>query len=198
MIIAASGMCEAGRVRHHLKRLLWREEATVLLVGYQAAGTLGRLLQDGRRAIRIQGEDIKARARIRSLDVYSGHADARGLLRWAGARKPVSGSIFLNHGEPESLEALKRRLSEGGFESEKVVIAELDQAYRLKRARIGAREDTKAPRIEPRAASRLDWHNARSQFLAALNERLDGAASDADREAILAALAKKVQEQSEC
>lgn len=195
IIIAASGMCEAGRVRHHLKRLLWREEATVLLVGYQAAGTLGRLLQDGRRAIRIQGEDIKARARIRSLDVYSGHADARGLLGWAHARKPISGSIFLNHGEPENLEALRRRLSEDGFENEKVVIAELDQAYRLKHARPGARENPKTPRIEPRAASRLDWHNARSQFLAALNERLDGAVSDAEREAILAALAKQVQEQ---
>jgi metallo-beta-lactamase family protein len=195
VIIAASGMCEAGRVRHHLKRLLWREEATVLLVGYQAAGTLGRLLQDGRRAIRIQGEDIKARARIRSLDVYSGHADARGLLRWAGARKPISGSIFLNHGEPENLEALKRRLSEDGFESEKVVIAELDQVYRLKHARLGARENPRAPRIEPRAASRLDWHNARSLFLAALNERLNGAASDAERETILAALAKQMQEQ---
>lgn len=196
VIIAASGMCEAGRVRHHLKRLLWREEATVLLVGYQAAGTLGRLLQDGRRAIRIQGEDIKARARIRSLDVYSGHADARGLLRWASARKPVSGSIFLNHGEPENLEALKRRLSENGFEGERVVIAELDQSYRLKHARLGARENPRTPRIEPRAASRLDWHNARSQFLAALNERLDGAASDTEREVILAALAKQMQERS--
>jgi metallo-beta-lactamase family protein len=76
-------MCDAGRVRHHLKRLFWRPKATVLLTGYQAAGMLGRLLQEGRRAVRIQGDDIKVGARIRMIDVYSGHADAAGLGKWA-------------------------------------------------------------------------------------------------------------------
>ena len=110
VIVAASGMCDAGRVRHHLKRLLWRPEATILLSGYQAIGTLGRLLQEGRDIVRIQGSEIKVLARIRNLEVYSGHADGPGLLGWAEARAPIHGTIILTHGEPKNLEGLKRRL----------------------------------------------------------------------------------------
>ena len=83
VIIAASGMCDAGRVRHHLKRLLWRRDATIMLVGYQAIGTLGRVLAEGRQDIRIRGDAVKVRARIRQLDIYSGHADGPALVAWA-------------------------------------------------------------------------------------------------------------------
>ncbi|MHA4915600.1 MBL fold metallo-hydrolase RNA specificity domain-containing protein, partial [Enterococcus faecium] len=83
--------------------LLWRDEVSVLLSGYQAVGTLGRLLQEGQRNVRIQGEQIKVRAHIRALDVYSGHADAPALGRWANARGPIRGNMFLVHGEPDSL-----------------------------------------------------------------------------------------------
>ncbi len=185
VIIAASGMCDAGRIRHHLKRLLWRDEVTVLIVGYQAIGTLGRLLQEGRQRVRIQGEEIKVRARVRALDVYSGHADATGLVNWVKARAPVSGSIFLVHGEPQNLAGLKRRLGEANVSGAEVMVAELDQSYRIRPAVTGEREEGHAPRIEPKAVSRLDWHNARAEFLSVLQESLEGAADDAAREAIL-------------
>jgi glycosyltransferase involved in cell wall biosynthesis len=82
-------MCDAGRVRRHLKEWLWRREGTVLLVGFQAQGSLGRILQEGAKRVRIQGEEIEVRAAIRSLDLYSGHADARELERWIAARAPI-------------------------------------------------------------------------------------------------------------
>lgn len=184
VIIAASGMCDAGRIRHHLKRLLWKADATVLIVGYQAVGTLGRLLVDGRREVRIQGDVIKVRAAVREIDVYSGHADAAGLVRWAQARGPVAGKVFLVHGEPPNLKGLSRRLADAGFSDDAVVIASLDESYRL---RPGAAEAgvQGAPRIAREAVAELDWHNARAGFLGALNARLAAARDDAERQRLL-------------
>ena len=82
IVIAASGMCEAGRIRHRLKNWIWRAEATVLLVGFQAQGTLGRILKDGATDVRIQGDEFKVKARIRAIDLYSGHADGPELAAW--------------------------------------------------------------------------------------------------------------------
>lgn len=183
VIIASSGMCDAGRVRHHLKRLLWRDDATVLLTGYQAIGTLGRLLQEGRKAVSIQGDEVKVRARVRSIDVYSGHADAHGLVDWIKARAP-SGSIFLTHGEPENLRGLKRRLIRAGFDERQIIEAEIDAGYKLARARAPEREKRQA-RILAGQAARLDWHNQRSEFLTRLNAVLERAPDDAAREAML-------------
>lgn len=192
IIIAASGMCDAGRVRHHLKRLLWRPDATVLLTGYQAAGTLGRLLQEGRRAVRIQGDDIKVAARIRSIDVYSGHADAAGLVEWAKARAPRA-SVLLNHGEPEGLEALAQRLRDASRPALDVSPAQLDRTYVLSAEGAKIVPAERAPRIAAGAATQLDWHNARSELLALLNERLDAAPDDAARAAILSELTRQLR-----
>lgn len=193
VIIAASGMCDAGRVRHHLKRLLWREEATVLLSGYQAIGTLGRLLQEGRREVRIQGDDIKVRARVRTIDAYSGHADALGLLRWVAARGPIGGSIFLSHGEPDNLDGLKKRLEKAGGAPGGVTIAELDQSYRLKAAS-KPEWSQKLARLAPAETARLDWHNARAAFMAALNAELNAAKNNDAREAIIAKLSSMLKD----
>jgi metallo-beta-lactamase family protein len=183
IVMAASGMCDAGRIRRHLKRLLWNREATVLITGYQAVGTLGRLLVDGARRVRIQGEDFGVRARIRSIEVYSGHADAGGLVSWAQARGPVRGSIFLDHGEPPALEGLARRLAEAGQAREQVIIPQVDQAYRLSPAGAVA-GPAPPPRIAPGLAAAPDWHNARAQLILDLNERLEDMPPEA-REALI-------------
>ena len=187
IILAGSGMCDAGRIRKHLKRWLWNRQATVLLAGYQATGTLGRLLADGADRVRIQGDDIRVAAHVRILDVYSGHADAKALADWAVARGPVSGTTFLAHGEPPALEALKERLTANAFVGAHIEIADLDSTYRLSRSSARLTKD-RPPRIRAPAASSLDWHNSRARLLIELENRLDHATSDADREALIAQL----------
>ena len=113
-------MCDAGRIRHHLKRWLWHAKATVLLVGFQAQGTLGRFLVDGVKAVRIQGEEIKVAARIRRLDEYSGHADGPELARWIAARRPIKRGVFLVHGEEPALAGLAERIAERTVPAAKV------------------------------------------------------------------------------
>ena len=98
VILSASGMCEAGRIRHHLKHNLWREESTILFVGYQAEGTLGRHLQDGATEIRLFGELVQVRAKIATMDGISGHADQSMLLNWMAAMTHKPKKVFVNHG----------------------------------------------------------------------------------------------------
>ena len=99
VIISASGMCEAGRIRHHLKHNLWRPECTILFVGYQAVGTLGRALVEGTDEVKLFGETIEVRADIRSLAGISGHADKDGLLAWVEGFKKKPEAVFVVHGE---------------------------------------------------------------------------------------------------
>jgi metallo-beta-lactamase family protein len=108
IIISASGMCEAGRIRHHLKYNLWRPESTVLFIGYQAEGTLGRLILDGQRSVRIFGDEITVKADIRNIECYSSHADQAGLLQWLKNFSCPPGEVFLVHGEPDATEPLAR------------------------------------------------------------------------------------------
>ncbi len=98
IIISASGMCEAGRIRHHLKHNLWRSECTVLFVGYQADGTLGRIIIDGTPYVRLFGDDIQIKARIEKLEGISSHADRDGLLRWLEGFSAKPKTVFVNHG----------------------------------------------------------------------------------------------------
>lgn len=99
VIISASGMCEAGRIRHHLKHNLWRPECTILFVGYQAAGTLGRAIVEGAREVKLFGETIEVRASVLTLEGMSGHADKNGLIDWVEAFEEKPRRVFVVHGE---------------------------------------------------------------------------------------------------
>lgn len=99
VIISASGMCEAGRIRHHLKHNLWKDTNTILFVGYQAEGTLGRKLLNGAKTVNLFGEEIRVNAKIDSIVGMSGHADRDMLLNWLGSLETPPTKVFVNHGE---------------------------------------------------------------------------------------------------
>ena len=115
VILSASGMCEAGRIRHHLKHNLWRPECTVLFVGYQAVGTLGRTLIDGATTVKLFGEPIEVQAEICQLTGMSGHADKNGLLHWVGSFAEKPKRVFVIHGEDEVENIFVDTLTQKGF-----------------------------------------------------------------------------------
>ena len=112
VIISASGMCEAGRIRHHLKHNLWRKECTILFVGYQAVGTLGRILVDGAERVKLFGEEIEVNAEVKVLAGVSGHADKNGLISWISAFNPKPAAVFIVHGEDRVAESFRLALIE--------------------------------------------------------------------------------------
>ena len=108
IILSASGMCEAGRIKHHLKHNIWRKECTVLFVGYQGEGTLGRRILEGDNKVRIHSEEIAVEAEIREISSFSAHADQEGLLNWLrGYDRTLPKQVFLVHGEEEAIADLK-------------------------------------------------------------------------------------------
>ena len=193
IVMAASGMCDAGRIRHHLKHHLWRRGTTVLLVGFQAVGTLGSLLAGGAQSVRIHGEDIRIRARIRRIDAYSGHADADELVAWMQERLPIARATFLTHGEEPALTALRDRLIASGLESERVLIPRLDDEIDLL---TGAASPQAAPRrLPPDAVGRPDWHNELAQITLDLRAALDGAAGSKARDKILRRVRRALEDE---
>ncbi len=115
VIISASGMCEAGRIRHHLKHNLWQENNIILFVGYQAEGSLGRKLIEGAKTVKLFGEEIAVNAQICTLHGSSGHADCDGLINWVLAFKEKPELIFVNHGDDSACEDFKKLLIEKGY-----------------------------------------------------------------------------------
>lgn len=118
VILSASGMCEAGRIRHHLKHNLWHPEDVILFVGYQAEGSLGRKLQEGAKTVRLFGEDIVVRAEIATLRGTSGHADRDGLLNWLKGFQTKPATVYVNHGDDDACKAFQNLLKELGYNAE--------------------------------------------------------------------------------
>lgn len=112
IIISASGMCDAGRIRHHLKHNLWNPKSSIVFVGYQANGTLGRRIVDGEKELSVLGEKIFVQAKIYNLEGFSGHADYEGLLDWVKGLQKAPQHIFLVHGETAAKEALEQKIRE--------------------------------------------------------------------------------------
>jgi len=112
MIISASGMCDAGRIKHHLKHNLWRKESTVIITGYQAEGTLGRRLIDGEKIVRIHGDSVMVKADVVKLEGFSGHIDNPGMLEWLSALKTPPKKIFIVHGEEDQQKGLEKSIKD--------------------------------------------------------------------------------------
>jgi len=110
IVIAGSGMCNGGRIRHHLKHNVWRNNAHVIFVGYQAIGTPGRALVDGARYFRIQGEEVIVKAAIHTLGGFSAHASQEQLLDWTAAFNQPRPQTYLIHGEETAKDVLRKQL----------------------------------------------------------------------------------------
>lgn len=111
IIISASGMCDAGRIKHHLKHNLWRPESSIVLVGYQAIGTLGHRIKSGNKKVRVFGEEIVVQSSIYSLEGFSAHGDRDDIIEWIESNEEMPKKIVLVHGEEESIFSLQRTLS---------------------------------------------------------------------------------------
>lgn len=139
IIISASGMCEAGRIKHHLKHNLWRSDSTIVFVGYQAKGTLGRRILEGEKTVNIFGEEITVNAEIQNIESFSGHADQKGIMDWISSFKKKPKKIFIVHGEDSAQKVLSEKIKDVfdietiipskydtyDFESDKVNVAEI-------------------------------------------------------------------------
>ncbi len=115
VIISASGLCDAGRIRHHLKHNLWRKDSTIVFVGYQAEGTLGRRLLEGTETVKMFGEEIAVHAKIYNFKGLSSHADRDHLLEWIEKFTPKPMQVFVVHGDAEVTEIFTETLHDRGF-----------------------------------------------------------------------------------
>ncbi|MFI5000158.1 MAG: MBL fold metallo-hydrolase RNA specificity domain-containing protein [Reyranellales bacterium] len=191
VILAGSGMCDGGRVKHHLKDHLWRPESTVLFVGYQAPGTLGALIRGGAKHVRIHGEEVRVKARIRSIDAYSGHADRDELVDWARPMLAELGTALLVHGEQHSIDGLADALALAGLSRERIAVPSLDQRFDLEHRdgrwiAVPAAIAAEMPRLgAAEASAQRDWHNDYAQILLDLRTVLQKATDDRTRRHLL-------------
>jgi metallo-beta-lactamase family protein len=197
IIMAASGMCDAGRIRQHLENNLSNPKATVLFVGYQAPGTLGNLILGGAKKVRIHGQEIVVNARIRSVDFYSAHADREQIIEWIRARMPITSGIFLSHGEQSVIEALRSRLIKIQTDPNLLFVPQLDEVFELGTGGAPKRYLDK-PRLDPAHLSEtavFDWHNDYAALLLELANDLRSLPDSEARRRKLADLRRTLKNQ---
>lgn len=183
IIISASGMCDAGRIKHHLKNNIWRKNATILFVGYQAPGTLGHVIVSGAKDVRIHGTDFKVHANIRQIGNYSAHADQSELIAWIEERAPITGALFLNHGEDDARLELRKILAGRGMDADKILLPQFDETFELQAAH-AASKGRPEKRIDDAALAR-DWHNDYAAFILHLGNTLEATSDPAERRALI-------------
>ena len=194
VIIAGSGMCEGGRIRHHLIRNLPNRQSRLLLSGFQVSGTLGSVLRDGAKRVRISGHDVIVKAQVAMLDGYSNHADRGGLVEWVKERSPISGSLFLVHGEEAALAGLSE--SVGALpQPPAVIIPALGETWQLHKgasATLAAKGRADASEL---TASR-DWISKLAALREDVEEKILQQPTSRDREKLLAALKRALERAS--
>ena len=192
IVLAGSGMCDAGRVKHHLKDHLWRTDSTVLFVGYQAPGTLGAVIRGGAASVRIHGEEVRVKARIRSIDAYSGHADRDELVAWTRPMMGRLGTALLVHGEQNAIDGLADALVRAGLPRNDIAAPELDQRFDFEHrdgrwTAVASAAAAEPPRLgAEQAGAGRDWHNDYAQLLLDMRAALRGAPDDRQRQQLLA------------
>lgn len=165
IIISASGMCEAGRIRHHLKHNLWDSRNSIVFVGYQAEGTLGRMLVEGAKEVKLFGEPIMVGAEIYNLEGFSGHADQKGLLDWLGGFQKEPKHIFLVHGETQSKIDFAAKVKEVfGYEP---IVVNGNTEYELETGEVLSREEVLREALDQEDVEKL------KDKLATLKSELD-------------------------
>lgn len=182
IILAASGMCEGGRIRHHLTHNLHRKDSTILFIGFQAQGSLGRVILEGANTVRISGTDVRVRAQIRRIDSYSAHADQSELIEWIEERQPIAGSLFLSHGEGGAIEVLRRLMQQRSPELA-VRVPEIGETYALAPGKPAKRTATGPAELQQ--AIGRDWQNSYAQFSTSLRQELGKIRTEKKRQAAI-------------
>jgi metallo-beta-lactamase family protein len=193
IVISASGMAEAGRIRHHLRNRLWQKSTTVLLVGFQAKGSLGSLLEEGAKRVTIMGDEINVAATIKRLDDYSGHADGPELVQWIKERLPIGKTIFLTHGEEERQIALAENLR-GLVADDCIIRPRIDDVYNLSGEACALLETETKPRIDPTSVAKLDWNNDLQSLVLDLGDELKKIADPKGKAAFVRKVRRALEE----
>ncbi len=195
IILAASGMCDAGRIRHHLKKWLWQKSATILFLGFQVPGTMGHLLLNGVKRVKIHGKEIVVKAQIKQLDIYSGHADNQELVDWVLERQPISRALFLTHGEEEMIAGMKSALISKGFDETRIYSPMLDDEFEL----LGVDQLPVSRKVKHRLMSdapvKQDWHNDLAQLTFDLRDAFEQAADDKARAKFIRRLRRAIDDE---
>ena len=156
-----------------------RRDSTILFVGFQAEGSLSRVILDGAQRVKISGRDVMVRAQIRRIDSYSAHADQSELLNWISERAPIAGSLLLDHGESGAIEEL-RKLAESRKLAASIVVPEIGESYELTSGQPAKR--TRTGRAELQQAIGRDWQNNYADLATSLKRRLGNIRDSKDRQ----------------